>query len=160
MSKLKALGKGLDALLPSVGEESTGVTSSNGSLIMCPTKDITPNPYQPRKKMDKASLRQLADSIAEKGILQPLVVRKKEDESGYELIAGERRLQAARMIKMKDVPVLVIEADKANRLELAIIENTGNATIEVLPQTEKGWLRIVIKTNESLKIKWQLEFKI
>lgn len=136
MSKPKALGKGLDALLPSVGEESTGVAASNGALIMCPTKDITPNPYQPRKKIERAGLKQLADSIAEKGILQPLVVRKKEDESGYELIAGERRLQAARLIKLKEVPVLVIEADKANRLELAIIENIQRQNLNPLEEAE------------------------
>ena len=134
MSKLKALGKGLDALLPSVSEETAGGTASSGTLLMCPTKDITPNPYQPRKKMEKAGLQQLADSIAEKGILQPLVVRKMEDESGYELIAGERRLQAAKIVKLKEVPVLVIEADKANRLELAIIENIQRQDLNALEE--------------------------
>ena len=136
MIKPKALGKGLDALLPSVGGDASGVTASNGSLIMCSTKEITPNPYQPRKKIERTGLKQLADSISEKGILQPLVVRKKEDESGYELIAGERRLQAAKMIKLKEVPTLVIEADKANRLELAIIENIQRQNLNPLEEAE------------------------
>jgi ParB family chromosome partitioning protein len=138
MSKQKALGKGLNALLPSAGENLAGAggTATNGTLVMCPIKDISPNPYQPRKKMGRASLQQLADSIAEKGIIQPLVVRKKEDESGYELIAGERRLQAGRMVGLKEVPALVIEADRVNRLELAIIENIQRQNLNVLEEAE------------------------
>ena len=138
MSKQKALGKGLDALLPSAGENLAGAggTATSGTLVMCPIKDITPNPYQPRKKMGRAVLQQLADSIAEKGIIQPLVVRKKEDESGYELIAGERRLQAGRMAGLKEVPTLVIEADRVNRLELAIIENIQRQNLNALEEAE------------------------
>jgi ParB family chromosome partitioning protein len=136
MSKPKGLGKGLNALLPSAGEDLTGNTSTSGTLLMCPVKDIVPNPYQPRKSMDRASLKQLADSIAEKGILQPLVVRKKEDESGYELIAGERRLRAGKMAGLKEVPVLVIEAGRSDRLELAIIENIQRQNLNVLEEAE------------------------
>ncbi len=136
MAKQKALGKGLDALLPSAGENLAGGrgTATSGTLLMCPVKEITPNPYQPRKKMDRTSLQELSDSISEKGILQPLVVRKKADESGYELIAGERRLQAGRMSGLKEVPVLVIEADRVNRLELAIIENIQRQNLNVLEE--------------------------
>jgi len=137
MSKQKALGKGLNALLPSAGENIAGRgTATSGTLLMCPVKEITPNPYQPRKKMGRAGLQQLADSISEKGILQPLIVRKKEDESGYELIAGERRLQAGRMAGLKEVPVLVVEADRVNRLELAIIENIQRQNLNALEEAE------------------------
>lgn len=86
--------------------------------------------------MDKAGLSELAASIAEKGILQPLVVRKKEDESGYELIAGERRLQASKIAGLPEVPVLVIEADRASRLELAIIENIQRQNLNVLEEAD------------------------
>lgn len=136
MNKPKALGKGLNALLPSAGEDLTGGTTTSGTLLMCPLKDIVANPYQPRKNMEKVQLNQLADSIAEKGVLQPLVVRKKEDESGYELIAGERRLRAAGIAGLKDVPVLVIEASKADRLELAIIENIQRQNLNILEEAE------------------------
>jgi len=134
MVKSRGLGKGLNALLPTADENVSSGTSTSGLLMMCSVKDIVPNPYQPRKKMEKTSLHQLADSIAEKGILQPLVVRKKEDESGYELIAGERRLQAGKIAGLKEVPVLVIEADRANRLELAIIENIQRQNLNVLEE--------------------------
>lgn len=136
MSRPKGLGKGLNALLPSAGEDITSSTSTSGTLLMCPLKDIAPNPYQPRKSMEKVALNQLANSIAEKGILQPLVVRKKEDESGYELIAGERRLRAAKIAGLKEVPVLIIEADRADRLELAIIENIQRQNLNVLEEAE------------------------
>ncbi len=136
MSRPKGLGKGLNALLPSAGDDLASSTSTSGTLLMCPLKDIAPNPYQPRKSMDKAALTQLANSIAEKGILQPLVVRKKEDESGYELIAGERRLRAAKIARLKEVPVLVIVADRADRLELAIIENIQRQNLNVLEEAE------------------------
>ena len=136
MVKPKALGKGLNALLPSAGEDLAGGTTTSGTLLMCPIKDIVPNPYQPRKNMEKVALNQLADSIAEKGILQPLVVRKKEDESGYELIAGERRLRAGKIAGLKEVPVLVIEAERADRLELAIIENIQRQNLNVLEEAD------------------------
>jgi ParB family chromosome partitioning protein len=86
--------------------------------------------------LEKAGLAELADSIAEKGILQPLVVRKKEDESGYELIAGERRFQAGKIAGLKEVPVLVIVADKVSRLELAIIENIQRQDLNALEEAE------------------------
>ena len=86
--------------------------------------------------MDRVALQELSDSISEKGILQPMVVRKKADESGYELIAGERRLQAGRMAGLKEVPVLVIEADRVNRLELAIIENIQRQNLNVLEEAD------------------------
>jgi ParB family chromosome partitioning protein len=155
MSKPRALGKGLNALLPSAGEDLTGGTATSGTLLMCPIRDIVPNPYQPRKNMDRAGLQQLANSIAEKGILQPLVVRKKEDESGYELIAGERRLQAGKIAGLKEVPVLVIVADRANRLELAIIENIQRQNLNVLDEAE-AYLRLMKEfghTQEEVALK-------
>lgn len=136
MSRPKGLGKGLNALLPPVDADLAGATSTSGTLLMCPIKDIVPNPYQPRKSMEKVALNQLADSIAEKGILQPLVVRKKEDESGYELIAGERRLRAGKIAGLREIPVLVIEASRADRLELAIIENIQRQDLNVLEEAE------------------------
>ncbi|NTW88884.1 MAG: ParB/RepB/Spo0J family partition protein, partial [Desulfobulbaceae bacterium] len=103
----------------------------------CRTDMISPNPYQPRKDMESASLQQLASSIKEKGILQPLLVRKKESGDGYELIAGERRLQASKMAGLERVPVVVKDdTSKSDRLELAIIENIQRQNLNALEEAE------------------------
>ena len=137
MSKLKSLGKGLDALLPNADPELTGENNPHGTYLLCRTDLISPNPYQPRKEMEADALRQLAASIGEKGVLQPLLVRKKEGGEGYELIAGERRLQAARLAGLERVPV-VIKSDttKSDRLELAIIENIQRQNLNSLEEAE------------------------
>ncbi len=115
------LGKGLDALLPAdLAEEDERSTSE---YFQCPIFKIEPNPYQPRQHMDEQRLRELAESIRTKGVIQPLVVRQAEDNGGYELIAGERRLRAARIAGLEMVPVVLREATPEDRLELALIEN-------------------------------------
>jgi ParB family chromosome partitioning protein len=117
MSKKKALGKGLNALIPTGGEEGSGARGS----FLCPVEQIRPNPDQPRKRFDEQALEALAVTIGEKGVLQPLLVRKVGNR--YELIAGERRLRAAKTAGLKEVPVLVREAEESDCLELSILEN-------------------------------------
>ena len=113
------LGKGLNALLPTdMDVESAGSTTE---YFQCPIYKISANPYQPRQEMDEQRLQELAESIRTKGVIQPLLVR--HGENGYELIAGERRLRAARIAGLDQVPVLVREAEPEDRLELALIEN-------------------------------------
>jgi ParB family chromosome partitioning protein len=137
MVKPKTLGKGLEALLPVNDHELTGGKSPHGVLLVCQVGQITPNPYQPRMEMDPETLRQLAASIKEKGVLQPLLVRKKVHSSGYELIAGERRLQAAKLAGLEEVPVIVkSDTSKADRLELAIIENIQRQNLNALEEAE------------------------
>lgn len=137
MVKSKTLGKGLDALLPVNDQELTGEKSPHGVLLVCHVDQISPNPYQPRMEMEPEALRQLASSIKEKGVLQPLLVRKKEDSAGYELIAGERRLQAAKLVGLEEVPVIVkSDTTKADRLELAIIENIQRQNLNALEEAE------------------------
>ena len=136
MVKPKTLGKGLDALLP-VNDQYLGGKSQHGILLACNVDQITPNPFQPRMEMEPESLRQLAASIKEKGVLQPLLVRKKEKSEGYELIAGERRLQAAKLAGLEEVPVIVkSDTSKADRLELAIIENIQRQNLNALEEAE------------------------
>ena len=144
MSKLKSsLGKGLESLLPAMDPELTGDPSSHGTFLFCRTDMISPNPYQPRKEMEVESLQQLAASIREKGILQPLLVRKKQNSEGYELIAGERRLQASRLAGLERVPVVVkSDTTKADRLELAIIENIQRQNLNALEEAE-GYGRLM-----------------
>lgn len=137
MSKPKSLGKGLDALLPVGDPELTGDTNQQGTFLLCRTELISPNPYQPRKEMESEALRQLSSSIAEKGVIQPLLVRKKENGPGYELIAGERRLQAAKLAGLERVPVVVKEGTThSDRLELAIIENIQRQNLNALEEAE------------------------
>jgi len=113
--KRKALGKGLGALIT----ETTPLSVPGEKRI--PISEIRPNPRQPRRTFDEAKIAELAESIRQKGVLQPLVVRKVD--GGYELIIGERRLRAAQKVGLDKVPVVVKEASSAESLEMALIEN-------------------------------------
>jgi ParB family chromosome partitioning protein len=118
------LGRGLQSLLsgPLDVDDEDG-NRPRGEYFKCNIANIRPNPYQPRKEMDDHALSQLAESIKKRGILQPLVVREIDGEDQYELIAGERRLRAARLAGLEEVPVLVKKASPEARLEIALIEN-------------------------------------
>lgn len=113
----KGLGMGLEALFG----ESIAETSENGSVYL-PIEKIEPKADQPRSCFDADGLSELADSIAEHGIIQPITVRK-IDGGYYQIIAGERRWRAARLAGLSEVPVRVIEADDKSAMELALVEN-------------------------------------
>ena len=110
-----ALGRGLGALL-----EGMNVTAE-AELTTLPVAQIRPNPYQPRQHFDPDRLRELADSIRQQGVIQPIVVRR--DAEGFELIAGERRLRAAQLAGFEMIPALVKRADERDSLEVALLEN-------------------------------------
>jgi ParB family transcriptional regulator, chromosome partitioning protein len=117
MSKRGGLGRGLSALIPGApeaGEMATG-------LLEVPTGAIAPNPKQPRSRFDDEALAELAASIREVGILQPIVVRRAG--RGYEVVTGERRLRAAKLAGMATVPVVLRDSDDADLLREALIEN-------------------------------------
>ncbi len=111
----RALGKGLSALIPEKEEVH------KNEIIYVQTGQIKPNPFQPREDFDDQTIEELAQSIKEKGIIQPLLVRRKNDY--YELIAGERRLRAANLLNLKEIPILVKDVTDLDSLELALIEN-------------------------------------
>jgi len=111
----RALGKGINALIP---EKETG---EKENIFYAKIEEIQPNPLQPRKEFSEESLKALAQSIKEKGIIQPLIVQRKGDF--YELIAGERRWRAAKLLNLKEIPVMIKEAPNQNSLELSLIEN-------------------------------------
>ena len=114
----KGLGKGLGALMGDFMEEST----EKSPYQMLPLHKVEPNPNQPRRDFDPEELQSLADSIAMHGVVQPLTVR--EMGSGYyQIIAGERRWRAARIAELREIPVVIIEADDRKVMELALIEN-------------------------------------
>jgi ParB family transcriptional regulator, chromosome partitioning protein len=117
MQKRKALGKGLSALIP----DKEGFNEADQRFFMCPVALIEPNPYQPRSDFSGSDFTQLVDSVKESGIVTPLLVSKRE--SGYQLIAGERRWRAAQKAGLERVPVIIREASGREMLELALIEN-------------------------------------
>jgi ParB family chromosome partitioning protein len=116
MSKRGGLGRGLSALIP--GAPESGEASG---LLEVPVNAVSPNPKQPRTRFDDEAIGSLAASIREVGILQPIVVRKAG--AGYELIAGERRLRAAKLAGLATIPVVVRDTDDADTLREALIEN-------------------------------------
>ncbi len=125
----KGLGRGLSSLIG----DSDIKTSSNKISI----SSIVPNKNQPRKNFEKEPLDELKNSIIEKGIIQPLIVRKSDDQDNkFELIAGERRWQAAQLAGLHDVPAVIIEADNLKSLELAIIENVQRKDLNAIEEAE------------------------
>jgi len=125
----KALGRGLEALLP-----TSGTPSSESGLLHLPVDGIAPNPAQPRRHFAGESLAELAASIRMHGLLQPVVVRRAP--GGYQLIAGERRLRAARMAGLEEVPAVVRESDERARMELALVENLQREDLPPLDEAE------------------------
>ena len=131
MSAQRGLGKGLGALL---GESAMQPAPEGGALLL-PLQKVEPNPDQPRRRFDEAALAELADSVRQHGIIQPLTVRKLP--SGfYQIIAGERRWRAARMAGLREVPVTVIEADDKKAMELALIENLQRADLDPIEEAQ------------------------
>lgn len=122
------LGKGLSSLISA----QTYETLKEGYIPSVPVHTISPNPYQPRVRMDDDKLSELSDSIKEKGILSPLVVTRKGD--GYQLIAGERRLRAAKKAGLASVPVIVRELSSKEILELALVENLQREDLNALEE--------------------------
>ncbi len=127
----QALGKGLGALIP---DKAPIEAEKKKTFHICGIEEIEPNPFQPRKKFSDAQIQELAESIQEKGILQPLVVRRKG--TGYELIAGERRWRAAQKAGIKEVPVIIKDVSEAELLELSLIENIQRENLNPIEEAE------------------------
>ena len=127
-TKRMALGKGLGALLPEFGQ------GESKTLLYCGIEEIVPNPSQPRKHFDESKLQELAESIREKGILEPLLVRR--TDQGYELIVGERRWRAAQKAGLREVPVLVKEVEGRDAFEISLIENLQREDLNPIEEAE------------------------
>ena len=137
MSAQRGLGKGLGALLG----ESAMQPAPEGGALMLPLQKVEPNPDQPRRHFDEEALQELADSIRQHGIIQPLTVRKLPT-GFYQIIAGERRWRAARMAGLREVPVTVIEADDKTAMELALIENLQRADLDPIEEA-RGYQQLL-----------------
>ncbi|SLN43430.1 Chromosome-partitioning protein ParB [Roseovarius litorisediminis] len=129
--KKRGLGRGLSALMADVTEDSRPNSDApKRPDLMAPIEKVSPNPEQPRRSFDKEQLQDLAASIAEKGIIQPIIVRPNpKNPDAYEIVAGERRWRAAQIAKLHEVPVIVRSFDDIEVLEVAIIENIQRADL-------------------------------
>ena len=135
----KGLGRGLSSL---IGE--TKIEASKNQLSI---SDLIPNKYQPRKIFDEDNLNDLTNSIKERGILQPIIVRKSnDDKSKFEIIAGERRWLAAQKAGLHNVPVVITEADDLKSLEFAIVENVQRHDLNPLEEAQ-GYRRLIDEFN-------------
>ncbi len=131
----KGLGRGLSSL---IGETKAEIKKNRLSV-----SDLVPNKYQPRKIFDEENLNELANSIKERGILQPIIVRKSnKDQSKFEIIAGERRWLAAQKVGLNDVPVVITEADDLKSLEFAIVENVQRHDLNPLEEAQ-GYKKLI-----------------
>lgn len=139
MAAKTGLGRGLDALIPSNSFQSENKPTAEGDgifsgVIQAPVEQVVPNPRQPRTHFDLSALEDLASSIKEHGVIQPLIVSKNETGAGYILIAGERRLQASKLAGLTKVPVIVRQTTDQQKLELALIENIQRADLNPLEE--------------------------
>ena len=132
--KRSGLGKGLDALIPQVNTD--GISVPDKQVFLVPIENIKPNPRQPRVDFNTKELKELSDSISKHGIIQPLIVTRGSDFSDYILIAGERRLLAARDAGLNNVPVIIREASEQDSLEIALIENIQRLDLNAIERAE------------------------
>ena len=136
MDKIKkGLGRGLSSLI--------GETKAEAQKNQLPITDLIPNKYQPRKNFDEANLEDLTNSIKERGMIQPIIVRKSNNENlKFEIIAGERRWLAAQRAGIHNVPVVITEADDLKSLEFAIVENVQRYDLNPLEEAQ-GYKRLI-----------------
>ena len=130
----KALGKGLGALIPGAG--SKGGSPQSRNYLVCPIERIHPQPGQPRKYFDDEQLALLVESIREQGVIQPPLVRRRNVDSEFELIAGERRWRAAQLAGLKELPVVVRDASPAEAFEMALVENIQREDLNPIEEAE------------------------
>lgn len=138
-AKQRGLGRGLGALIQDASGASAPAESGRGGTAAEPTvrarvAEIRKSPWQPRHRFEEEALSELIESVRERGVLQPLLVRKLED--GFELIAGERRLRAAQEANLKDVPVVIMEVSDQEALEIALVENLQRSDLNLMEEAE------------------------
>ena len=140
MVKKSGLGKGLNSLFSEVDAE----VGNKKEATTLPLKKIKPNKDQPRKRFDESELAELSDSIKQNGILQPLLVREKGDH--YEIVAGERRFQAAKLAKLEEVPVVIKSISDEEVFKLALIENLQRSDLSPIEEAQ-GYKQLIKQEN-------------
>lgn len=143
MKRTRALGRGLDALIPL--EDQPG-----GVVFMCPVDSITPHPEQPRQRFDPQRLAELVQTIKEKGVLSPVLVRSHGE--GYQLVSGERRWRAAKLAGLKQIPAMLREVSDREALEISLIENIQREDLSPLEEARayQALLELYNTTQEEL----------
>ena len=143
----KRLGRGLDALIPSLSVQE------DDKVIEVPLKQLRPNPYQPRKNFDEPSIQELAESIKQHGVIQPIIVRSVL--KGYEIIAGERRYRASQLLGLDTIPAVVRPFTDDQAMEIALIENLQRENLNAieLAQAYQGLMDQLSLTQEELSVK-------
>ncbi len=136
MARRPGLGRGLDALIPGNEENSQKTPQDKQGVLQISINDIQPNPQQPRTTMSDEDLKELADSIQEHGIIQPLIVSQEKGQDGYFLIAGERRWRAAKIAGLSHVPAILRTVTEQQQLEIALIENVQRSDLTPLETAE------------------------
>jgi ParB family chromosome partitioning protein len=133
-NKGKSLGKGIDALFQDLSSiEEVDVRKEE--IIDISLNELRPNPYQPRKTFDEKSLQELANSIEQSGVFQPIIVRKSAVK-GYEIIAGERRFRASKLAKKETIPAIIREFDEESMMQVAVLENLQREDLNPLEEAE------------------------
>jgi len=134
------LGRGLNALLgDAVREEPLVTTSSGGSqsgVRVLPLSDIRPHPGQPRRYFDEDALNELAQSIKQRGVIQPVIVRPRTNSSGYELVAGERRWRAAQRARLHEIPAIISDLSDEDTVAIALIENIQREDLNAVEEAQ------------------------
>ena len=149
-TKRKALGKGLEQLFSNERidfdnfENSIVENAKESDIKEISLADIKSNPYQPRKTFDETSLQELADSIKEHGIVQPIIVKK--NIKGYYIVAGERRSKAAKLAGLTTIPAIIRDFNDQEMMEIALIENIQRENLNPIEEAE-GYLNIIKSTN-------------
>ena len=143
----KRLGRGLDALIPSLSVQE------DDKIIEVQLKQLRPNPYQPRKMFEEQSIQELAESIKQHGVIQPIIVRSVV--KGYEIIAGERRYRASQMLGMETIPAVVRSFSDEQTMEIALIENLQRENLNAieLAQAYQNLMDQLSLTQEELSVK-------
>jgi ParB family chromosome partitioning protein len=137
----KALGKGLEALIPDIKAEQA---AGEVGVVELDIDSISANPYQPRSTMSEVSLEDLRHSISEKGILQPVIVRR--NSGRYELVAGERRLRAAKLAQLPTVPAIIRQVSDSEALEIALVENLQREDLNPIDEA-RGYKELIRRFN-------------
>lgn len=133
-NKGKGLGKGIDALFQDMASLEE-VDIQRDEVIEVPLNELRPNPYQPRKTFDESSLQELASSIEQSGVFQPIIIRKSAVK-GYEIIAGERRFRASKLAKKETIPAIIRSFDEEAMMQVAVLENLQREDLNPLEEAE------------------------
>jgi ParB family transcriptional regulator, chromosome partitioning protein len=132
----KALGRGLEALIPPSGSSTAPPEASSGGTLELPVDEIVANPYQPRTHFDDEAIQELAASIKATGVLQPVLVRRNSAAGGYQLVAGERRLRASIIAGINKIPAIVKEVADREMMELSLVENIQRENLNPIEEAK------------------------